>query len=186
MAWIVVVVIQIAGIVAHFGIDQLPYLVVALHLWAAAGAYFLHSRKSRAVAIAQLAYIALVTWTALFPFIPDGASLEKILTLLQSIFMIWLAWRGIRAAWVCHRAANLRVQWKHVAAVGTLMALAIPGIFAGTVVVFRFFYTGVDYLTADHVVRGSVASFPIIMGMLTWKFPFVRRDMAKDVATVFE
>jgi hypothetical protein len=54
IAWSAIVAIQILGIATHFGIGGLPYLVLSLHWWSAAGAYFVWSRKSRAVAIAHL------------------------------------------------------------------------------------------------------------------------------------
>jgi len=186
IVWSVIVAVQIFEIGAYFGIDQLPWILLLLHLWSVAGVYFVRSRKSRAVAVGQFVYVVLVAFTALFPYVPDGTPLSNVLRLLQVIFMGWVAWRGAHATWVHHRAANLRTEWKHVVAVLGLMAIAIPVTLVGTAVAFQFMHSDADSFAVVRAVKAAVASFPLIMGLLTWKYPFAGRDTVKHVAEVFE
>lgn len=185
IAWAVVVAVQIFEIWVNFDTDQLPGLVVAFHLWSAAGAYFLWTRKSRAVAIAQFAYVILVFFTALIPYVRDGTLLSRILGLLLSIFMVGLAGCGVYATWVHHRAANLRTEWKHVALILGLLAIVIPCI-VGAVAAMDFMYPDADKFAMRHAVEAALASIPLAAGVVTWKFPFARRDTARDVVAVFE
>jgi hypothetical protein len=186
IAWSVIVAVQIFEIGAYFGIDQLPCILLLLHLWSVAGVYFVRSRKSRAVAVAQFAYVVLVAYTALFPFFLDGTPLANVLRVLQSIFMAGVAWRGVRATWVHHSAVNLRTDWKRVAAILGFMAIVVSSIYVGTRAGLELIDHDIDALAKRRAVEAVLATFPLAMGLLTWKFPFARRDMAKDVAKIFE
>jgi len=187
IAWSVIVAVQIFEIGVYFGINQLPWILLLVHLWSAAGVYFVRSRMSRAVAVAQFAYVVLVAFTALFPFVQDGTPLSRVLGPLLAIFMARIAWRGLLATGVHHHAANLRTEWKRVVAISALAAAIVPCIAVAAVIgMDRIAYPDTDEREVRLAIEIALASFPLIMGILTWKYPFAKRDMAKNVAEVFE
>ena len=185
IAWFFVVAFQLLALGANFGVSEIPRVVASFHLWSLAGAYFIWSRKSRAVALAQFAYVILVAFTAMIPYVSDVPP-SNLLGILLGIFMAGVAWRNLHATWIYQRAATSRTEWKHVAVVAGLMAISVPGVVFGTIAAMEWLYPDADKLEVEAAAGTSFATFPLMMGLLTWKFPFAKCPATKDVAAVFD
>jgi hypothetical protein len=75
IAWTVIIAVQISERRVDFDPYSWPLITFQIQLWAAAGAYFVRSRKSRVVAIAQFAYVLLGGFTAHIPYVRDQTPL---------------------------------------------------------------------------------------------------------------
>ena len=129
------------------------------------------------MALAQFTYVILVALTASLPYVSD-VTLSNVLGIVMGIFMAGVAWRNLRATWVYHRAVQSRTDWKHVALVLGLTAIVVPCGLFGTLAAAR-------WLDSD-VVELALSVVPLIMGALTWMFPFAKHVVAKDVTSVFD
>lgn len=184
--WAAIVAVQLLGIAEKFDVSSLPWIVISFYVWSAAGAYFVWSRKSRAVAFAQLAYVILLATTALFPLVRDGSRLSRALGLSQVIFMAWIGWRALCATWVHHRAANSRIEWRCVVAVSGLMVVAIPCVAFAALAGLPLIDRDADPLTERHAVEAAFAVLPLIMALLTRKYHFAKADVSKVIPRIFE
>jgi hypothetical protein len=100
--------------------------------------------------------------------------------------MAGIAWRNLRATWIYHSASKSQTEWKHVVLVLGTMAIVAPTIFFGAITAAQWRHPGASSHEVEGPVMMSLAALPIIMGLLTWIFPFSKRPATTDVAGVFD